>query len=140
MTYLFYNKKSSEDNTSWGIKGYDVIRIGQLFQTGHYPNKRIISLAGSLVVEPCHYQVFEGTPISSIVGSYKKSLTKNILNKMGWNPLNLKAKEGLALLNGTQFMSAYAVWSLIISKKLAYFSDLIAVSYTHLTLPTKRIV
>src|SRR5689334_17709364 len=36
-----------------------------------------------------------------------------LLKKMSWEPLHLKAKEGLALLNGTQFMSAYAVWCLI---------------------------
>ena len=64
--------------------------------------------------------------ISDSNGSHKKSLTKNILKKMGWDPLNLKAKEGLALLNGTQFMTAYALWSLFFSYKLSYLSDLIA--------------
>jgi histidine ammonia-lyase len=37
----------------------------------------------------------------------------------------LQSKEGLALLNGTQFMSAYAIHCLIKSYKLSYFSDLI---------------
>ena len=45
---------------------------------------------------------------------------------MSWDPIKLQAKEGLALLNGTQFMSAYGVWCLIKSKKLSYCSDLIA--------------
>jgi histidine ammonia-lyase len=35
---------------------------------------------------------------------------KDLLAQKGWAPLHFKAKEGLALLNGTQFMSAYAVW------------------------------
>ena len=64
--------------------------------------------------------------ISDGNGSHKKSISKNILKKMGWDPLNLKAKEGLALLNGTQFMTAYALWSLFFSYKLSYLSDLIA--------------
>ena len=33
-----------------------------------------------------------------------------ILAKMGWEPIQLASKEGLALLNGTQNMSAFAVW------------------------------
>lgn len=31
-----------------------------------------------------------------------------VLQQMGWEPLKLQSKEGLALLNGTQFMSAMA--------------------------------
>ena len=42
-----------------------------------------------------------------------------------WEPIHLKAKEGLALLNGTQFMSAYGVWLLINSQKLSDFADVI---------------
>jgi histidine ammonia-lyase len=40
-----------------------------------------------------------------------------------WKPLVLKAKEGLALLNGTQFMSAYGVWCLIQAKSLSSTAD-----------------
>jgi histidine ammonia-lyase len=32
------------------------------------------------------------------------------LEKMKWKPIDLQSKEGLALINGTQFMSAYAGW------------------------------
>ncbi len=35
------------------------------------------------------------------------------LNIMGWKPIKLKSKEGLALLNGTQFMSANGIKALI---------------------------
>lgn len=41
-------------------------------------------------------------------------------------PIQLSAKEGLALLNGTQFMSSHAVWSLIESQKLLQWADIIA--------------
>ena len=43
----------------------------------------------------------------------------------GWEPIVLQSKEGLALLNGTQFMSAHAVWSLIKSMRLSRWADLI---------------
>lgn len=42
----------------------------------------------------------------------------------GWAPLTLKAKEGLALLNGTQFMSAYAVYNLIKARQLLHQADI----------------
>lgn len=46
------------------------------------------------------------------------------LEKMNWQPLSFKAKEALALLNGTQFSAAYAVWCLIESRRLADQADL----------------
>lgn len=49
-----------------------------------------------------------------------------VLEKMNWRPLLLQSKEGLALLNGTQFMSAYGCYILFKSMKYSYFSDLIA--------------
>lgn len=36
-----------------------------------------------------------------------------VLNIFGWRPITLKSKEGLALLNGTQFMSANGIKALI---------------------------
>ena len=38
---------------------------------------------------------------------------REILAKFGWEPVRLKSKEGLALLNGTQFMAANAIKALI---------------------------
>lgn len=49
-----------------------------------------------------------------------------ILTKYGLSPLTLSAKEGLALLNGTQFMSAIGCYVLLQLKKLLGWSDLIA--------------
>ena len=50
---------------------------------------------------------------------------KDILKKFDWEPIKLKSKEGLALLNGTQFMTAYGVYSLLKSYKISYLADLI---------------
>ena len=51
--------------------------------------------------------------------------SSKILSKFNWESIKLKSKEGLALLNGTQFMSAYGVHLLLKSYKLSYFADLI---------------
>ena len=42
---------------------------------------------------------------------------EEINKKFDWQAIELQSKEGLALLNGTQFMSAYAVYELIQTQK-----------------------
>ncbi len=51
--------------------------------------------------------------------------SQEMLKKMGWGPLTLKSKEGLALLNGTQFMSAYGCWILMRAQQLSFAADFI---------------
>ena len=48
-----------------------------------------------------------------------------VLAAFGWEPIELQSKEGLALLNGTQFMSAHGVWSLIAARRLSEWADCI---------------
>jgi len=48
-----------------------------------------------------------------------------ILEKFGWEPVKLEAKEGLALLNGTQFMSAHAVYTLLKTFRIIDQGDII---------------
>jgi len=51
---------------------------------------------------------------------------RKVLEKMGWQPILLQSKEGLALLNGTQFMSAYGSYILLKAMKYSYLADVIA--------------
>lgn len=51
--------------------------------------------------------------------------TSEVLEGFDWRPITLQSKEGLALLNGTQFMTAYGVHCLLKSHKLSYMADLI---------------
>lgn len=53
------------------------------------------------------------------------AFAKAYLKKHNLQPIKLQSKEGLALLNGTQFMAAYATFALIKSHKLSYLSDVI---------------
>ena len=48
-----------------------------------------------------------------------------VWKELGWEPIKLQSKEGLALLNGTQFMSAHAIWSILKSMRLSRWADLI---------------
>jgi histidine ammonia-lyase len=56
----------------------------------------------------------------------KKINTKALYQKLNWQPLKLQSKEGLALINGTQFMSAYGVYCLLNAQKLSAWADVIA--------------
>ena len=56
----------------------------------------------------------------------KKCKSSKALKQLGLTPIKLKSKEGLALLNGTQFMSAHGVFALFKSIKLAKLADLIS--------------
>ena len=49
-----------------------------------------------------------------------------VLDEFGWEPVKLQSKEGLALLNGTQFMSANGVYCILKSRRIMKGADLIA--------------
>jgi histidine ammonia-lyase len=57
---------------------------------------------------------------------YKGKVIKGseVLNIFGWKPIKLKSKEGLALLNGTQFMAANGIKALIDAWHLVNCFDL----------------
>lgn len=52
--------------------------------------------------------------------------TEEVWPELGWAALQLKSKEGLALINGTQFMSAYGMYTLIQCNRLMQWANLIA--------------
>jgi histidine ammonia-lyase len=49
-----------------------------------------------------------------------------VLKQFNWQPIVLQSKEGLALLNGTQFMSAYGSYILMKAMKYSYLADVIS--------------
>lgn len=58
---------------------------------------------------------FEGTKVHTSI----------VLKHFNWQPIVLQSKEGLALLNGTQFMSAYGSYIIMKAIKYSYLADLI---------------
>jgi histidine ammonia-lyase len=49
-----------------------------------------------------------------------------VFKKLDWTPIQLQAKEGLALLNGTQFMSAYGIWCIVHAIRIQKIASIIA--------------
>lgn len=56
----------------------------------------------------------------------EKVNSDEVLKRFGWNLIQLQSKEGLALLNGTQFMAAYGAYIVMKAHKFSYLADLIA--------------
>mgnify|MGYP001549982189 CR=1 FL=1 len=56
----------------------------------------------------------------------EKMPAEKALKKNNWETISLQSKEGLALINGTQFMSAYGMYNLIQSEKLLDWANIIA--------------
>lgn len=56
----------------------------------------------------------------------RKQDAASVIQQFNWSPLQLRSKEGLALLNGTQFMSAYGIHCLIRARQLCRAADTVA--------------
>lgn len=56
----------------------------------------------------------------------KRMAAADALKKMNWQPISLQSKEGLALINGTQFMSAYGLYNLVQAERLMQWANIIA--------------
>lgn len=61
--------------------------------------------------------------LGEVVVEGKTMSASAMLRRHGWKPVTLMSKEGLALLNGTQFMSAHAVWAIVNARRLGYLAD-----------------
>lgn len=55
----------------------------------------------------------------------EKMTSEEMYRKTGMQPIRLRSKEGLALLNGTQFMSAYGIYLCLRVFKLSRLADII---------------
>ena len=110
-----------------GCKLDTVQRLVDFFNNGVYP---IVYRQGSLgasgdLVPLAHLCLplvglgeveYEGSVISG----------EEMLRRKNWTPIELASKEGLALLNGTQNMSSFAVWALLQAYHLSDWADRIA--------------
>lgn len=114
---------------SYGHSGAQLITIQRLldyFNNGVYP---VVYQQGSLGASgdlaPLAHLSLPLLGLGEVYYRGKKYPAAEINRKFGWESITLKSKEGLALLNGTQFMSSYAVWLLLKAEKLSWLADII---------------
>jgi histidine ammonia-lyase len=84
------------------------------------------SLGASGDLAPLAHLVLPLLGMGEVIYHGKMFKAEEILKKFGWEPLQLRSKEGLALLNGTQFMSSYGVYIINMAERLSSFADIAA--------------
>lgn len=55
----------------------------------------------------------------------QRQAAADVLQQLGWSPLQLEMKEGIALLNGTQFSLAYGIWAIHKAERISQLADII---------------
>lgn len=110
-----------------GCKLDTVQRLVDFFNNDIYP---VVYMQGSLGASgdlvPLAHMSLPLVGLGEVEYQGKVISGAEMLKIFGWEPIHLVSKEGLALLNGTQNMSAFAVWSLLQAKKLSDWADKIA--------------
>lgn len=115
---------------SFGYSGVSVETVWRLMDFFNFEILPLIYEQGSLGASgdlcPLSHMSMALIGEGNVMYSGKISPAKNILDQHKIMPVRLQSKEGLALLNGTQFMSAHAVYCLIKAKHILRMADMIA--------------
>lgn len=94
-----------------GVQLDTVQRLVDMFNEGIWP---VVYQQGSLGASgdlaPLAHLSLPLLGEGEVIWNGKRMLSAKVLQTLGWTKINLQSKEGLALLNGTQFMSAYGAW------------------------------
>lgn len=114
---------------SYGNSGVQLITVQRLIDFYNNDILPVVYSQGSLgasgdlspLAHLCLPLIGEG----EVVMNNKRITAKEMLRQMNWEMITLKSKEGLALLNGTQFMSSFGSYILIKAKKLSKLADVI---------------
>ena len=123
---LFLKAKS----LSFGRSGVQLITVQRLLDFFNHDIIPVVYKQGSLGASgdlaPLAHLSLPLLGLGEVYYKGEKRQTADVLKEMGWSPITLRSKEGLALLNGTQFMQSFGMYSLIKGKKLSKLADLIA--------------
>lgn len=107
---------------SYGNSGVDITTVWRLIDFYNHDILPVVYKQGSLGASgdlaPLAHLCLPLLGLGEVFYRGEKFSGSEILKAFKWKPLKLQSKEGLALLNGTQFMSAYATWNLLQAKKL----------------------
>ena len=112
---------------SYGHSGVQLITIERLVDFYNNDILPVVYQQGSLGASgdlaPLAHLALALIGMGEVYYKGQKRNSEDVLKELNWFPIELHSKEGLALLNGTQFMSAYGVWNLIQATKLSKLAD-----------------
>jgi histidine ammonia-lyase len=116
---MLFLKVQSLSYGNSGVQLDTVQRLADLFNNGIYPCVyEMGSLGASGDLAPLAHLTLPLIGMGQVNFGGKRYTSKEILEQFKWSPIGFKAKEGLALLNGTQFMGAFGTWSVIHADRL----------------------
>ena len=84
------------------------------------------SLGASGDLAPLAHLCLPLLKLGEVLYKGEKRQSADVWDELGWDEIRLQSKEGLALLNGTQFMAAHGVWSLSHAEHISDWADKIA--------------
>ena len=112
---------------SYGHSGVQLITVQRLLDMFNNDILPVVYQQGSLGASgdlaPLAHLSLPLIGLGEVLYKGRVRQSKEVWDEMGWEPITLQSKEGLALLNGTQFMSAHAIWSLIQCHRLSEWAD-----------------
>jgi histidine ammonia-lyase len=120
---LFLKIKSLSFGHS-GVQMETIQRLIDMFNHGVYPvvyNQGSLGASGDLA--PLSHLCLPLLGKGEVYHNNEKKSATEVWSQLNWEPIRLKSKEGLALINGTQFMSAYGIYSLVRSQKLLHWAN-----------------
>lgn len=112
---------------SYGHSGVQIDTVNRLIDLFNNDILPVVYQQGSLGasgdLSPLAHMSLALLGLGEVYDKGVRKQTSEVYAERNWQPIDLKSKEGLALLNGTQFMSAYGVHSLIRMARLSVKAD-----------------
>jgi histidine ammonia-lyase len=114
---------------SYGNSGVQLATVQRLIDFYNHNIVPVVYTQGSLGasgdLSPLAHLSLPLIGLGEVYYKNEKISAEKLLHIFTWDKINLQSKEGLALLNGTQFMSAYGIHCLLNAHKLSYLADVI---------------
>lgn len=115
---------------SYGYSGVQIDTVKRMMEMHNENILPVIYTQGSLGASgdlaPLSHMSLPLIGLGEVWYNGEKSQTATVWKERNWQPIHLQSKEGLALINGTQFMSAYGIYMLVQCEKLIQWANLIA--------------
>jgi histidine ammonia-lyase len=113
--------------------GYSGVQIDTVQRLADYYNNNVLpviyemgSLGASGDLAPLAHLCLPLIGLGEVSVNTETMNGSALNKKFNWDTIHLKAKEGLALLNGTQFMSAYGIWCTIHAHRITKLANQIS--------------
>lgn len=114
---------------SYGFSGVQIDTVKRLIEMFNNDVIPVIYTQGSLGASgdlaPLSHLSLPLIGLGEVNYKGKKRKTEDVWNELGWKAISLQTKEGLAMINGTQFMSAYGMYCLKKAAQLIKMADII---------------